>query len=125
MTAYTFYYIYAYMKRLEVSKLATVLLMISLFVMGVYIPAIYPPNYTGEELTYEVKVSSINHTFNGAKGEIPSLIDLFEEEEVENTQETHNVFAINLEAHQIIAFSSPNLFFKEHFKEVSGPPPWC
>jgi hypothetical protein len=53
-----------------------------------------------------------------------SSLNLMEEEEEEYMQEFGGEINCQLPFITSISFFSPNLLFKEHFIEVSCPPPW-
>jgi hypothetical protein len=111
------------MKNTQVNKSAMTLLMIGLLVMTFFIPFLSTSkNFTNIKYAYTVIVKATDNSTNN-QTQNQTSVNLIEEEE-EYTTEVARKFEIQLPILITISFSLPNLFFKDFYGEVSGPPPW-
>jgi hypothetical protein len=111
------------MRKMEVRKSAMTLFMIGLLVMTFFIPCLSPVKNLSSSKSLYAKVVTASDNSEPGQSQNQS-VNIVEEEE-EYTTEEECAVETQLPAVITISFSSPNLFFNEHFVEVSGPPPWA
>jgi hypothetical protein len=95
--------------------------LIGVLLMTLLCPLLNPVKKNTGKLAF---CKSLNSQTSQSQRSNASTPNLMEEEEEEYTQESANEIDRHLCFITTISFFSPNLFFKEHFIEVSGPPPW-
>lgn len=99
--------------------------MIGILAITLFLPVLNQKMKYADQKTASVlilKASTSNAS--GNQSQIPFSINLLEEE-IEHVDEITKDFSANSPVHITITFSSSNLFFDQHFSEVSGPPPWA
>ena len=98
--------------------------MIGVIVMTFFFPLFNTRKKNEPVFRQEITRSSSESSKESNKKSSPGFVNLIEEE-IEYALETEKELVINPSSFITISFSLPNLFFKEHFSEVSGPPPWA
>jgi hypothetical protein len=101
------------------------ILMIGILIMTVLLPAASNIKKDGSRNSRTKVLRALNNATSGGQNQVPSSMNMVEEEEEEEyTAEQEHALEKQLPIIISFSFFSPNLFFKEHFAEVSGPPPW-
>jgi hypothetical protein len=113
------------MKKLEFNKLTIALFLIGVLIGTLFLPilsprAIYSERNEGKNLI----IGTLTADASGGQNPIPFSVNLIEEE-VEHAPPIDKKFTDHPPIHITLSFSSPSLYFDEHFTEVSGPPPWA